>query len=277
MVSPDANAVRLLLLASEQGLWKEDAPRILRGVVARRQGGAWETTVANAWGVVAMRSFAKAFEGEKVSGRTEASLAGRAVSVEWTSATPPPILLPWPPSASDLRLRHDGAGKPWTTVTSKAALPVTAPVAAGYRITKTTTPVEPRTPGTLSRGDRLRVVLDIEAQRPMWWVAIDDPVPAGTSHLGSGLGRGADLGMGAGAAGSGVAADEDWIAPEHVERSHESWRAYLRYLPQGHSRVEYAIRVNQPGTFRVPPTRIEALYAPELFGEIPNAIVKVEP
>jgi hypothetical protein len=37
----------------------------------------------------------------------------------------------------------------------------------------------------------------------------------------------------------------------------------------------YAIRLNQPGTFELPSTRVEALYAPELFGETPNAPFEV--
>ncbi|MEW6271401.1 MAG: hypothetical protein AB1689_19135 [Thermodesulfobacteriota bacterium] len=41
--------------------------------------------------------------------------------------------------------------------------------------------------------------------------------------------------------------------------------------------VSYAIRVNQPGRFLLPPTRVEALYAPESFGEIPNAPLEVAP
>jgi len=37
------------------------------------------------------------------------------------------------------------------------------------------------------------------------------------------------------------------------------------------------VRLNNPGTFQLPPTRVEAMYAPEMFGEIPNADVTVEP
>jgi len=37
------------------------------------------------------------------------------------------------------------------------------------------------------------------------------------------------------------------------------------------------LRLNNPGDFALPPTRVEALYAPEMFGEAPNARVKVEP
>ena len=39
--------------------------------------------------------------------------------------------------------------------------------------------------------------------------------------------------------------------------------------------MEYTVRLNNPGVFNLPPTRVEALYAPEMFGEAPNAPVQV--
>jgi uncharacterized protein YfaS (alpha-2-macroglobulin family) len=42
-------------------------------------------------------------------------------------------------------------------------------------------------------------------------------------------------------------------------------------VPKGSFVVEYTVRLNNPGTFRLPPTRVEAMYAPEMFGESPNA------
>jgi uncharacterized protein YfaS (alpha-2-macroglobulin family) len=41
--------------------------------------------------------------------------------------------------------------------------------------------------------------------------------------------------------------------------------------------VEYALRLNQAGVFGLPPTRVEALYAPEVFAEIPNESIQVDP
>ena len=53
MVSNDVNAVRLVLTLLETGVWKDEVPRIVRGAVGRQQRGAWDLTVANAWGVLA--------------------------------------------------------------------------------------------------------------------------------------------------------------------------------------------------------------------------------
>jgi uncharacterized protein YfaS (alpha-2-macroglobulin family) len=39
--------------------------------------------------------------------------------------------------------------------------------------------------------------------------------------------------------------------------------------------MEYTVRLNNVGDFALPPSRVEAMYAPEMFGEYPNARVKV--
>jgi uncharacterized protein YfaS (alpha-2-macroglobulin family) len=41
-------------------------------------------------------------------------------------------------------------------------------------------------------------------------------------------------------------------------------------VPKGRWAVEYTVRLNNPGTFQLPATRVEAMYAPETFGERPN-------
>jgi hypothetical protein len=41
--------------------------------------------------------------------------------------------------------------------------------------------------------------------------------------------------------------------------------------------VEYTIRLNQGGRFQLPTTRAEAIYAPEMFGELPNEHLEVQP
>ena len=73
-------------------------------------------------------------------------------------------------------------------IRANAALPLKAPLESGFSITRTVTPVEQQTPGTLRRGDVVRVHLDVDAQSDMTWVVVDDPIPGGATVLGSGLG-----------------------------------------------------------------------------------------
>lgn len=104
----------------------------------------------------------------------------------------------------------------------------------------------------------------------MTWVVVNDPIPAGASHLGTGLGGDSAIGT------QGERWDW-WAWPAFEERSLEAFRAYYRYVPKGSFSLEYTIRLNQSGRFQLPATRVEALYAPEMFGELPNAAVEVEP
>jgi hypothetical protein len=57
----------------------------------------------------------------------------------------------------------------------------------------------------------------------------------------------------------------------------DAWRGYYGLMPRGRHVVEYTLRLNNPGRFLLPPTRVEALYAPESFGESPNAPIEVAP
>jgi uncharacterized protein YfaS (alpha-2-macroglobulin family) len=155
-----------------------------------------------------------------------------------------------------------------------AAIALKAPFSAGYRIAKTVTPIEQANkalpPGQYTRGDVLRVTLEVTSQTDMTWVAITDPIPAGSTILGSGLGRDSEIAtQGEKRSGAG------W--PAFEERSFEAFRSYYEYLPKGTVKMEYTVRLNNVGDFALPPSRAEALYAPEMFGEVPNGRVQVVP
>ncbi len=272
MVSGDVNAVRAVLAFLEFDSWKEDMPRLVRGAIGRHRGGHWSTTIANAWGVLAMEKFSRRFESVPVTGATDAALGDKARAVDWTK-TPAGAAasLGWPKGKGTLSLTHRGTGRPWATVQGLAAIPLKEPLSTGYKVRKTVTAVDRRQKGAWSRGDVVRVRLELEAQADRTWVVVSDPVPAGSTILGSGLGRDSSL----------LTQDEargDWWAwPAFEERSFEAFRSYFEYVPKGKWTVEYTVRLNNPGTFLQPPTRVEALYSPEMFGEIPNAPFRIVP
>ena len=94
---------------------------------------------------------------------------------------------PWPSGPDQLRAERIGTGRPWITVQSRAAIPLTEPMSSGYTITKKVTSVERTRAGGWSVGDIVRVRLDLEAQADMTWVVVTDPIPAGSAVLGTGL------------------------------------------------------------------------------------------
>ncbi len=48
-------------------------------------------------------------------------------------------------------------------------------------------------------------------------------------------------------------------------------------MEPGERTLEYTVRLNVPGDYQLPPTRAEALYQPDVFGEAPNTPLHVEP
>jgi uncharacterized protein YfaS (alpha-2-macroglobulin family) len=176
----------------------------------------------------------------------------------------------WPAGRESFSLSHSGRGAPWAIVQSRAAIPLKAPISTGYAIRRGVTSVEQKDKAGYSRGDVYRVTLEVDAQTDMTWVVIDDPIPSGAAILGSGLGRDA---------GSLTAGEKraGWAWPAFVERTQEAYRAYYEFVPKGKFTIEYTVRLNNPGRFDLPATRVEALYAPEMFGESPNASVQVRP
>ncbi|MEJ3959141.1 MG2 domain-containing protein [Brachymonas sp. G13] len=297
MQNADTNSARLILAVLELPGWQDDLPALVSGFIARQQHGAWSTTTANLWGGLALQRFAAKREKAEVSGQTLIRLDQQSRSIDWRKVTrvapdapaaelpaygaPPAAhmytnnlaFLPWqtaPGGTARLRLQQQGSGQPWATVQALAAVPVTAPQSAGYTVRKTITPVQQTVAGKHSRGDIWRVKLEINAASDMTWVVVSDPVPAGATLLGSGLGGDSAIAtQGERSAGNG------WLA--YVERGFEAWRAYYEFLPRGTSSIEYTVRLNSAGSFGLPATRVQGLYAPEVFGVTPNARITVEP
>ena len=143
MDGPDANAARLVLAATATPGWRTELPQLVNGALARQQRGAWSTTTANLWGGLALERFAAVMESVPVA--------------------------PTPFTA-----RHEGAGRPWLTLQTLAAVPLQAPLAAGYRLTRSVTAVQRQRPEVWSRGDIQRVRLEIEAVGDMAWVVVSN-------------------------------------------------------------------------------------------------------
>ena len=149
MWNGDVNANRLLLAANDDPAWQDDIGRLVRGSLSRQNKGRWHTTVANAWGVLALKKFSEKHEAAPVSGKTTAELAGKSFATDWQQSESS-ALLPWSRQISPLKLEHAGTGKPWVTISSLAAIPLKQALNAGYRITRTVTPVDAKSPEGLA-------------------------------------------------------------------------------------------------------------------------------
>lgn len=312
----DVDALRLVLAAmggqaerSAQAVdagWRDDLPRMMRGALARQQRGAWATTVANSWGAVALQAFAAGFERQAVAGVSTATLGSITQSVDWAklpvqagaqggagdgeAPVSAQLMLPWPASSANLSLSHKGQGAPWATVIAQAAVPLAKPLNQGYQIKRSVSAVQRKLDGVWSRGDVVKVTLDITVAADQGWVVVSDPIPAGASLLGDPALSGNGNGSGGrdstlavamaqqqadAPADGGRGVNQAW--PTFEERTFDSYRAYFAALAPGTWRLSYTMRLNAAGSFQLPPAKVEAMYAPDVQGQLPVAAWKIQP
>jgi alpha-2-macroglobulin len=104
-------------------------------------------------------------------------------------------------------------------------------------------------------------------------VALVDPMPAGLEPLNPML-----------AVTGPVPVDEEpgnrtywwWQWFEHQNLRDDRAEAFTSLLPAGTYEYTYVARATTPGTFVVPPTKAEEIYAPETFGRSATDTVIVE-
>ncbi len=265
--SPDTDAVRALLAVMDLPQWQAELPRLTMGVLARQTRGHWNTPTANAWGALAMERFTRRYEPLRPDGLSYVWLGWQGRYVDWR-LTPrgATASFPMPADEADVRLMHLGAGQPYVTLTLLAAAPGQEAQEQGYRITRQVEALERRQSDRLSRGDIVRIRIEIDAREDMGWVMVEDPTPPG-----------ATLQDPPRWAGQGVGANPQAVRPVWEQHLVGAYRAYFAYLPRGRHRVEYTLRLMHDGLFHLPPTRVEALYAPELRGSMPNGVIKIAP
>ncbi len=249
MVSADGNAARLILHLLESGQWRDEVPRLVRGALGRRRGGHWDLTVANAWATLAVEKFSRAFEATPVAGASTATLAGTARRIDWTAGAEGRaghVPVAGAPRRRGGGARRDGPPVGHGRVARRGAATRPAVERLPDRRGRSTLvegarPAEPRAPGQWRRGDLVRVTLEVEAQADMTWVVVDDPIPAGASHVGSGLARDSAIAR-AGERQAGRA----W--PAFQERGFEGFRAYYEYAAEGdiHALVHAAAEPGRP-------------------------------
>ncbi len=268
MTSGDEMAIKALIVALGRPGWNDDAPKMMVGVSLRQRRGHWDTTPANAWGAIAARRFASLYPASAVTGTTTVSLGGATRTQGWPMlASASPLRLPLAPVKTPLLLAHSGGAGPWAMVSVSAAVPLTQPLFAGYKIAKSVSIVSQKNKGRLTRGDVIKVRITVDATAERNWVVVSDPVPPGATIIGNLGGQSGILG----AAASGG----EGVSPSYVARGNDAWRGYYEWVPRGRFVTEYALRLNGSGRFTLPPTRVEAMYSPDIRAAVPNTPVTV--
>jgi uncharacterized protein YfaS (alpha-2-macroglobulin family) len=236
--------IRLILSTMSQPSWQTDVPRLYSGLLSRQKEGSWATTTDNAWGRILIDKIKAKYSKDKVEGSVTFKLGSQSAVHAWAKKDKSSYELPWQ-NENQATWSQQGAGKPWITVSVKAAVPVTKPVFAGFNVEKVITAVSQKKKGVWSVGDVAKIELKVKTPASQSWVVIEDPIPAGASILQS-------------------------SSATATERKEELIRSYYSWF-NNQETMEYTIRFNQAGTFVLPISRVEAMYSPDLFAELPES------
>jgi uncharacterized protein YfaS (alpha-2-macroglobulin family) len=257
--SSDSNMARLVLLSLQSKTvsqkWADRIPQLMTGLLAQNLKGSWDTTTANVYSTLALRAFSAVYEKTPVDGVTAMATSQLTQMMDWSHQKyVGNFKFPWPAQGRDVvDVNHKGSGEPWALVSTQAALVLKAPLFSGIEVKKSEKAISQKTAGQWTVGDVIEVHLKVKTNVESVQVALMDPIPAGAKIINSGSGR---------------QNQSVWAAYEQL--SYESYKAFYEWVPSTEFDVVYQIQLNQAGVFKRPSSRVQAIYNPEMFGEIPN-------
>ena len=270
-------------------------PKVTAGLLANKVKGRWNNVQENSFILLALKSYFDTYEaqspdfvarvwlGDQFAG--EHTFQGRAT--DRASITIPTSEL-IDAGSTDLVLAKDGSGRMYYRIGLRYA-PAELQLDAldrGFVVDRVYEAVDD--PADVSRdadgtwhvkaGARVRVTLTMVAESQRTHVALVDPLPAGLESLNPALV--VTQAAPAPATDSDIVVDvegdatfsawrvESWWGRwfEHEQLRDDRTEAFAALLPAGTYTYSYIARATTPGTFVVPPTRAEEMYAPETFG-----------
>jgi len=279
-------------------------PNVVRWLMVARQGGIWETTQETAWALISLTDWMVETgelnaEYDYLTTLNEASLTEAKVTQE-TVQTSNSIQIPIDELNADEgnRLtvsRTEGPGRLYYSAHAKIYLPVPdlQPQDRGIVVSRRYTLescdyVKSRNECPEVRevklGDVIRVDLTIIAPNDLYYLVVEDPLPAGAEAIDYGL------------ATSSLHAMEPTVLPIWSIEDDASyrpyyygwWRWYTRselrddkvvlfadVLPKGSYEYSYTMRATLPGDYQVIPTLATQFYFPEVFGRSRGRLLSI--
>jgi uncharacterized protein YfaS (alpha-2-macroglobulin family) len=278
-------------------------PKLASSLLAHRVRGHWSGTQENAWVLLALNSYFRAYEattpdfesrvwlGERFAGTH--TFSGRTTERQHISIPMPELLRA---DTATLLVARAGEGRMYYRAGLRYAPTDLRPDALerGFSVSRVYEAVDDD--GDVQRGEdgswtiragaRVRVRVSMVAPSARTHVALVDPLPAGFEPLDPEL------------QGTGIMDDPGRMPPPppppgtpraprppvqsswwfvHQNLRDDRAEAFATLLPAGVYEYTYLARATTPGTFVVPPPRAEMMYEPETFGRGSGDTVVIRP
>ncbi len=274
-------------------------PQVVRWLMVARQDGIWETTQETAWALIALTDW-MVVTGE-LKGEYDYSVWLNDAPLIEGSVTPDTVDEPVQLRVDVAELLSDvgnrltvgrgpGEGRLYYTAHLNVYLPVEEiePLNRGIIVSRQYTDPDctegARCPevSQATVGDVVQVRLTIIAPHDLYYVVIEDPLPAGAEPIDVSLETTSELAQEPGLYRE--AEDEDWYGFYRWW-----WRGFCRSemrddkvvlfaetLPAGTYEYTYTFRATLPGEYQVIPTTAHEFYFPEVFGRADGRLFTIE-
>lgn len=270
---------------------EELVKRMVRWLMNVRKKGRWGNTQENAWameslidyyrkyesevpdftGVVALGQEAIAketFKGRTTDARTK-DFSMKEVLAKGTPGTQLPVVF-----------TREGTGTLFYMLRFRYGLVPTdlKPIDSGFKVERAYT-IEgaSKSQTAFKAGDLIRVTLKFRNTKERRFVAVTDPIPAGTEPVDTWFATTARELVSSQQQNTTSGSWMWWERGgwDHVERHDDRVNVFATRLSEGEHVFSYLVRATTAGTFITAPTHAEEMYEPEVFGRAGTVVVEV--
>jgi hypothetical protein len=256
------------------------AEKVVKYLLEDRRSGRWRTTQENVYAFWALGSYFRTFETETPNFTSTVVLDGKKILEEiyrGRSVTSHSIQIPLDDLKRDqdlpLDMNKQGPGRMYYTVRMNysplrgVAIPARD---EGIAVEKKIEDMSGSVVTQYRGGETYRIRLTLKTAQDRHFVVVDDPLPAGFEALNVNL-----------ATASQNQRDQRrrawWMDGGFTKSEMRDDRvvAFADLLPTGSHTFTYLVRATSLGQFALPPTKVEEMYAPEVFGNTVNGTVTI--
>jgi alpha-2-macroglobulin len=268
---------------------EELVKRMVRWLMRVRKEGRWGNTQENAWAMESLVDYYRKYESTVPDFVGTVSLAGQAIATETfkgrsTDARSKQFSMAEllrRPGTSSIVFQRDGVGTMFYMLRLRYARNIMnlQPLDAGFRVERSYAvngTADAKT--AFKAGDLIEVTLRIRNTKERRYVAVTDPIPAGTEPVDTWFATTANA-----LVNQQLEAESggDWMTRwqrggwDHVERHDDRVNVFATRLGEGEHVFTYLVRATTAGTFITAPTHAEEMYEPEVFGRTGTTTVEV--
>jgi len=269
----------------------EMVKRMVRWLMKIRKEGRWGNTQENAWVMEALVDYYRKYESEVPDFLATVALGsetianetfkGRSTEVKTKQFTMQQVLAKAPAGQQlPVVFTREGTGTLFYMMRLRYAANVLRykPLDSGFHVERSYSLQSGGSEATTFKaGDLIKVTLHIRNTKERRYVAVTDPIPAGTEPVETWFATTASQ-LAQTQRNESAQSWWDWWERggfDHVERHDDRVLLFATRLGEGDHEFNYLVRATTAGTFITAPAHAEEMYEPEVFGRNGTVVVEI--